>query len=748
MATTDIAPPVVSERIRSKVRRGWVAHALALGCYALLTVIATFPLIRHLDSHIIANEFGAVDGYLGIWNIWWTAQALQTGQSPFVTPLLFHPDGLDLFWQTLSLPQGLPAFPITVTAGPLVAYNLLILAGFLLGGYTAFLFVRYVVGSNAAALVGGAVYGFAPFHLQKVVDAQLEVASIQWVPLYLLALHHLLDRPRRQRVLVAGLLLLWVGLGTWYYGLFCLVYTGLAAGIWALRMHPQTEAPRADQQATGWLQRLWQSVRVRLSIRTLLWGLAPIGIWLLLMTPRLISLLQTGDTYLGDAREFNARSSADLIAFWLPNPLHPLWGATITEFYTDLHRNAMLWNVSLGLVALALALLGGIATWRTDWRWLLLLAATLLLAMGEELRVFGIETGIPLPYALLADLPGIRAGHRPNHFVILSMVLMALLAAQGALQLFQRRPRQRYLLTALLLPAILLIDGWAQPLPLFSRPIPAAYAQLPEPDPDGALLPIPVHINFSRSENLWYQTRHGWPIIGGFIGREPPYHVGKYAPGISELRYGRRVTDDILALDWPELARATLAAYDIRYIIYHPDTMGSSLPRMHTLMDELGFTATYQDATAEIYPVPEVAAPEPLVYLGRGWGGVEQNAERRWRWIGAQAELHLLNPLDEPQVVELELHMESYRQPRLLTLRLDAVDLGPIEVSRAAMRRTFRLWLEPGEHVLYLSVPTDSAPDDQGRQLGVAFLGIELHPVQTVEMDRAEMPDEGRNDTK
>ncbi len=724
-------------------------HALALGCYALLTVIATFPLIRHLDSHIIANEFGAVDGYLGIWNIWWAAQALQNGQSPFVTPLLFHPDGLDLFWQTLSLPQGLLAFPITITSGPLVAYNLLILASFLLGGYTAFLFVRYVIGNNVAALVGGAIYSFAPFHLQKVVDAQLEVASIQWVPLYLLVLHLLLDRPGWYRALFAGLLLLWVGLGTWYYGLFCLIYTGLAAGIWALRIRARVsdhgEAGRREKyprehQVTGLRHHLWKALQERLSIGTLLWGLAPIGIWLLLMTPRLISLLQTGDTYLGDAREFNARSSADLIAFWLPSPLHPLWGAAITEFYTDLHRSAMLWNVSLGLVAIVLALLGGIATWQDNWRWLLLLAATLLLAMGEELRVFGIETGIPLPYALLADLPGIRASHRPNHFVILSMALVALLAAQGVLQLFRRWPRQRYPLTALLLLAILLIDGWAQPLPLFSRPIPAAYAQLPEPEPDDALLPIPLHINFSRSENLWYQTTHGWPIIGGFIGREPPYHVGKYAPGIRELRYGRRVADDILALDWPEQARAALAAYDIRYIIYHPDTMGSSLPRMRMLMDELGFTATYRDATAEIYPVPEVAEPEPLVYLGRGWGGVEQDAEHRWRWIGEQAELHLLNPFDKPQVVELNLHMESYQQSRLLSLRLDQADLGHIPVSRAAMRRTLRLWLEPGEHVLYLGVPTDPAPGDQGRRLGVAFLGIQLHTVETITVG---MPDEG-----
>ncbi len=588
--------------IQTRIR--WHVHILALGCYMLLALVATFPLILHLDHQIIANEFGAVDGYLGIWNVWWTARALQHGQNPFFTPLLFYPDGLDLFWQTLSLPQGLLALPLTLTVGPLVAYNVLILLSFVLGGYTAFLFVRYVVRDNRAALVAGAIYALAPFHLQKVVDAQLEVASIQWLPLYLLVLHILLERQRWFWAVLAGLLLLWVGLGTWYYGLFCLVYTGLAAGLWALH--------------NG---RAQHALPLRICPKTLLWGLSPIAIWLLLMTPRLITLMQTGDTYLGDAREFNARSSADLVAFWLPSPLHPLWGDAISRFYTGIHDDAMLWNVSLGVVATGLALVGSVTTWRTTWRWIMLLGATLLLAMGEELRVLGVATGIPLPYALLADLPGIRSSHRPNHFVLLSILLAALLAAHGALWLFRYWPRRRNMITALLLLAILLIDGWAQPWPMFSRPIPPAYATLPAPDQKGALLPIPLHINFSRSENLWYQTEHGWPIIGGFIGREPPYPVGKYAPGIRELRYGERQLEDIVVPGWPDHARAALAAYQIRSIIYHPDTMGSSLPRMRQLMDELGFAVEYADAQVEIYPVPPDPQPRPLFYLGRGWGG-------------------------------------------------------------------------------------------------------------------------------
>ncbi|MEN9937784.1 MAG: hypothetical protein RLZZ387_4363 [Chloroflexota bacterium] len=330
----------------------WRPHVLALGVYALLALVVTYPMpLRLLDS-IAANQPGSVDGFLGIWNIWWTARALTGLRDPFFTPLLFHPQGLDLFWQTLSLPQGLLALPVTLALGPLPAYNLLILASFVLGGYAAFLFVRYVTGSAPAALVGGAVYALAPFHLQKVIDGQLEVASIQWVPLYLLALHALLDRPRPWLALLSGLLLLWVGLGTWYYGLFCLIYTGATALLWAIgNAEVGNNARRMRARSVAFS--LQPSA---FSLQRFAWGCSPVLIWLVLMAPRLYSLALTGDRLLGDARQFNESSSADLVAFFLPSPLHPLWGAAVTDFYLQTHPGASLWNVSLGLVAIALAL--------------------------------------------------------------------------------------------------------------------------------------------------------------------------------------------------------------------------------------------------------------------------------------------------------------------------------------------------------------------------------------------------------
>jgi hypothetical protein len=687
-----------------------------------MALAVTYPMPLHLGERVIANEPGQVDAYLGIWNVWWTARALTTGQSPFVTPLLFHPQGLDLFWQTISVPQGLVALPVTLSLGPLPAYNLLILLSFVLGGYFAFLLARYVLGAGGdsrsrelAAIVGGAVYAFAPFHMQKVLDAQLEVASVQWLPLWALATVALLERRRWPLALLSGAALLVVGLGTWYYGLFALMATGVMAGLWALRPSGEERPP----------ERLWSLRLPGLSVELtpLLWGLAPIVIWFAAMTPRLLSLLQTGDTLLGDARG-EIQSFADLSAFWLPNPNHPLWGAAVSAFYDSIHPGKTLWNISLGLVGTALAIYGVALAWRTHWRWLAVGLFAAAMALGSEVIVLGRETGIPGPYALIRDLPGVRSSHRPNHFVLVSILTTALFAGVGARALLVRARAWAPPLATGLLAAVFAIDGWAGPLPLFQRETPAPYLSMPEPD--GAILPVPPQLNFSRSENLWFQTHHRWPIIGGFIGREPPYPLGRYAPGIKELRFGQVERDDILSPGWPALARETLAAYDIRYVMFHHQQMGSPLPMMREIVAEMGLAASYRDELITVHPVPEPAEPRPLAYLGAGWGKLEGDGSARWRWMGDAAEIYLLNPGDGPRPVRLTLELEAFESPRTLTLRVGEGPPFTLEVSRSRMRRTLWLSLPPGESLLRLSAPASSPASEPTRQLSLAFMAITI----------------------
>jgi len=725
-------------------------HLAALAAYTLLAALATWPVAATIGWGIV-GEVGAVDAYQDAWHLWWNARALSSGRLPFFTDLLYYPHGVDLFWLTLGFAQGAPLAPLTLALGPLAAYNLATLLSYIVGGYATFLFARRVTGSVPAALVAGAVFALSPYHIDKVAEGNLPLLSVQWIPCYAFALYLLLERPSWRTALLSGGLLLWLSLGSWYYGLFALMYTGCAAGLWALSL-----APRGAQGAAGTLR----AGPLALSLRTLLWGLAPVAIWLAVLAPRL-SGLAGGDQALMDMRSVIAERSADLLDFFLPNPRHPLWGEAVRAWREQRYPDAIIWNVSLGWVGLALALasllpaagerlpeesaprLGG-----RVWRWWLLLGATLLLAMGPALRVAGAETGVPLPFALVQDLPGIRAGQRPNHMVAFAILVLAILAAHGFARLLpalqrageagRREGRLAWAVAGLAVALILAVDGWAGPLTPVRRNVHPFYAALPEPD--GALMALPMLLNINRSDTLTPQMTHGWPILGGYVARPPRYDFPRYTPGVRELEQGRATSDDIVRPGWPELGRRALAAYRIRYVTLDltaqrdPGRFGLGkaqyFAQVRQLLRELEVgPPLVADDDLEAYAVPRSWEAAPLAFLGAGWQPLErqEGADHRWRWMGERAEIRLYNPYDHAVPAELAISAAAFERERALRLELNGAALGEVPVPPDQPRgRVVRFMLEPGEQLLTLMADASAAPG-RSEPISVRVFSVALH---------------------
>jgi hypothetical protein len=79
---------------------------LCLLAYAVLGVVATYPLILHPLSAIPGSD----DAYQFYWNLWWVKRALIDLQtSPYVTRELFAPYGAPLYFHTLNLFQDIVA---------------------------------------------------------------------------------------------------------------------------------------------------------------------------------------------------------------------------------------------------------------------------------------------------------------------------------------------------------------------------------------------------------------------------------------------------------------------------------------------------------------------------------------------------------------------------------------------------------------------------------------------------------------
>src|SRR5262249_49481856 len=146
---------------RTHIQRGgsgWRALAGACVLYLGLALVYTWPLAISWWRAIPANGIGRLDGWQAAWHLWWTAQALAQGHNPYDTLLLFYPDGVNLFRQTLSAPLGVLMAPLTLSAGPVVAYNMALLLSFVLCGLFTYLLAYHLTGDTLAALVAGALF--------------------------------------------------------------------------------------------------------------------------------------------------------------------------------------------------------------------------------------------------------------------------------------------------------------------------------------------------------------------------------------------------------------------------------------------------------------------------------------------------------------------------------------------------------------------------------------------------------------
>jgi hypothetical protein len=180
-------------------------RALAVALYAACAAWATWPAIRHLDGGRYlarpapgAGEAAAGDHLQLGWAFWLPGHQLEQGSPPWHDPYSFQPLA-DAAWNTQGWLFGLPFWGLDALAGPVWAYNVLLLATVVLaGGLTAW-WLRAIGLSHGAALIGGLAFALAPYRLGQSTGHLLGMISFL-LPAMLLALE-------RRRLLVAALCL-------------------------------------------------------------------------------------------------------------------------------------------------------------------------------------------------------------------------------------------------------------------------------------------------------------------------------------------------------------------------------------------------------------------------------------------------------------------------------------------------------------------------------------------------------------
>jgi hypothetical protein len=215
----------------------------------------------------------------------------------------------------------------------------------------------------------------------------------------------------------------------------------------------------------------------------------------------------------------------DAAALVLPNPNHPLAPQSLMTWLASLPNGYQENVASIPLVAIAVC----IVAYRRGWRppaWLTALALFFALsALGPFIRVLGVNTHIPGPWALLRYGPVIGLARTPARFSVVVTLAVAVMFAAALAWLANQRPNWRRAILASV-GLLLAVELCPVPRPLYAASIPRIYEYVAAGPADAVVLELPFGIrdgassvgNFSALTQF-FQTGHGKPVMGGYLSR-------------------------------------------------------------------------------------------------------------------------------------------------------------------------------------------------------------------------------------
>jgi hypothetical protein len=565
------------ERRGRRERRAFVFSAgsasSAFLAYAVLTLALTWPLARGL-AHDVPSDFG--DPLFTMWVMSWDATHLGSG---WWNANIFHPHPLALAYSEHFLPQGLQALPVyLVTRNPILSYNVVFLATFVLSGLGMFLFTRDLTGRWEGAMVAGLAYAFAPYRVASL--PHLHVLSSAWLPFVLLGFRRYFATGRAAPLI--GAVAAWVAqnLSSGYYVFFFspavvayiaweltvrhlwsntrTVVAVVAACVATSAMTVPFMLPYLTLRNLGFSARGPQEVdRFAADVYSYVTAAPNLRVWggRLRAWPKPESALFPGFTIAALAIVASIRAWRDArFASWFTTAAALISLVLLALLLGWSIRLPMLKVTSLGravpaaaaLVTTALA--GSRAVRAAGRRWLaqpatilsLIAASAMVLSLGTRITTKGRVVLETAPYALLYRfVPGFDALRVPSRFAMLVAFCLAALVAIGIGVIVDERRRRR---VALVAGALIVLEFVAAPFPINGNSTVYARADLaPLPDTvelgastppvyrfiaslpsNTAILELPLGEPAFDIRYMLYSTLHWKPLVNGYSGGEPP----------------------------------------------------------------------------------------------------------------------------------------------------------------------------------------------------------------------------------
>lgn len=659
----------------------------ALGLYALLAVVFTWPLAANFSNAILGH---GNDGWQYVWDMWWLDRAISSGTAPYHFTSFYSPWGTVSYLHSLNPLWDVLTLPLQWLFGPIVSYNVACLLSLIVLAFAGYILGRDITGSSLAGLVAGLGLAYTPHQMAQYLG-HLDVASMQYSVLAVWCLYRSMAPSISRRraavwVLWAGALVALAALSHPYaliFALLCMLLLGLYRSVVTIRSR----------------ERAWWQPIAKAAIAVCV-GLSVAGPLLVQMAKQLQgpdAIRRTGGLSAGDLGEIEF-FSADLAAYALPSPFHPVWGEAAGEALDSIGGVPVERTASLGYALIALALVGifALGTRRKAVFWWVLALVGLIISLGPVLHVAGIDTGIKLPASLVWSLPNATFVRVPGRFVTIVTLGIAVCAALGLMVLMSwaRTARGKRAITGLAC-LVIAAEFLSAPYPLARWNIDPWFTSPDRAKDTGSLLMVPFFAG--NTLPLQWQVASGLPLVGGYLSRRPVYPLTDGVPPFTDVGLNRdaflpmfeRTTDTLCR---PLPAESTyldiLRLAGVRYVALDTTYVPKTDPRAITTRRIFAEGPIYRNGSLSIYDTGGGEAPTSLFGLVEDtvdWLPVE---EGRFRWTAYNyARFHVWSGAE--RTAQLHMKLASFLQERSFTITAGGRELESGTLGTEA--RTFDL---------------------------------------------------------
>ena len=171
------------------MRRGVRDHLGPLILMAGLAVVWTWPLARHLSTHVTGLPG---DNYSFLWNLWWMRHVrCSAARGFFHSTFLFAPFGVDLINHPHTALQGAIGATVLARLSIIQAENVYLLVSIFLNAATAYALAVDITHDRRAGMLAAVMFGGSPFVFAHLLG-HFDLLTAWPIPLFALCLRRAL----------------------------------------------------------------------------------------------------------------------------------------------------------------------------------------------------------------------------------------------------------------------------------------------------------------------------------------------------------------------------------------------------------------------------------------------------------------------------------------------------------------------------------------------------------------------------